>query len=188
MGALDSMLDKKKWFSFKFQLPFHTRITYEPIYLTHNPRYTAHRRWTHTVKDLKESVNACWVSSAKSVSRMWLIISAMFFFILFAMYGIVCVEQGLSRLGDRNNIIVTHFLIIIKSELSIFTIDVIFTHGAVVVSYIPWESWYLFPLLLCSLRWVQIFPGTLWFAGHIYVSTHILPQCHGYTDLSDGIE
>ena len=79
----------------------------------------------------------------------------------FAIYGVVCVELVHWSLGDRENIFITHLIITIKSEVSIFPIVVIFFRGClpeiVVPSYTVGfiytsrDRWVLFLLLQCSL-------------------------------------
>ena len=108
-------------------------------------------------KGLEACVNDCWVHSAESVSPMWSVLSITLIF--FAKCGVLCVILFHTGLGDREDIFITHRIIIIKSEISIFPIAVIFSvvvclrwlYHHVSVSYIFRESWVLFLLLLYSV-------------------------------------
>ena len=117
-------------------------------------------------------------------------------YIFFAICGVVCVELAHSSLGDREDIFVTHLIIIviIKSEVSTFPFGVIFSmfvclmwlhHHMLSVSYIFRESWVLFPLLLysvmiCTNNRVHYDPMVLFFCLQI---TH--PNYHHYADVSE---
>ena len=76
------------------------------------------------------------------------------------MCGVVCVKVAHSSIDDHEEILITHLIIIIKSEISTFPVVVIFSvvgclmwlyHNMLTVSYIPRESLVYCPLLLCSL-------------------------------------
>ena len=74
--------------------------------------------------------NACWVYSVESVSKMRWVLSNTFL-IFFTTYvvpsqNVVCVKPTHVSLGDREDIFLTHLIIIIKSAVSTFPIVVIF--------------------------------------------------------------
>ena len=95
---------------------------------------------------LEACVNAYWVHSVERLSKMWLVI-AVTFFIVFAINWVVCVKLARSRLSDREDIFITHLIIIIKSEVSAFPIVVIF----------PWSCAWGGCTIICS--WFHIHPG-----------------------------
>ena len=81
-----------------------------------------HIRW----KIPEASVNTCWVYSVRCLSKIELIFSVTVL-ICFA----ICFILAHSHSGGRLDIFTTHLIIIIKSELSIFHIVVIFFRGCV---------------------------------------------------------
>ena len=111
------------------------------------------------------------VDIINNVSQNMAIIS---FRVPFAIYGFVCVELAHWNLGDRENIFITHLIITIKSEVSIFPIVVIFSvvvclkllyHHILSASYTHLGTagfcfFYYSAVLWC----VQI--STLWSDGH----------------------
>ena len=66
-----------------------------------------HRHWTHMLKEL---LNAFGVYSVESVSKMWLVLSVTF--CIFAIYGVVSVQQIHSRSGDRKDIFLTLIILL----------------------------------------------------------------------------
>ena len=59
-------------------------------------------------------VNAYWVYSVESVSKMYLVLSVTYI-IFFAICGVVCVELAHSSLGDREDMFITYLIIVIIS-------------------------------------------------------------------------
>ena len=89
----------------------------------HHYAEITHLHWTHTVKEILEAwVNACWVYSIESVSKMYLVLSSTYLF-FFTVCGVVCVQ--LSPSSGRKDISINHLIIIIKSEVLTFPIVVI---------------------------------------------------------------
>ena len=87
-------------------------------------------------KILQACLSSCWVYSVESVFKVKLILSIPFL-IFFAICGAVCVILAHSRLGDREDTLTTHLIIIIKSEVSILPIVVIFFRGCVPGVVVP---------------------------------------------------
>ena len=110
----------------------------------------------------------------------------------------VCVKLANSSLGDRDDILMI-LIIIIKSEVSSFTIVVMFFRGCVPEVAVPHmlSVWYICipgnlfffcPLILCSLMMcantrVHYDPMVEFIC--LYIT---LPPYHHYTDLSESIE
>ena len=87
-----------------------------------------HRGW----KILEVWVNACWVYSVESDSKM-LLVPSITFLIFLAICGVVYVKLTHSSLGDREDIFKIHLIIINKSEVSIFS------HGCHILrECVPW--------------------------------------------------
>ena len=105
---------------------------------------------------LEKLVNACWLHSVESVSKVFLILVIIFF--IFAIHSIICVQLTVSSIGDREDIFVTRLIIIIKWELSTFPIVIFFL---VAVRWLYHQILSVVPLLLCrysgTLRHVQIY-------------------------------
>ena len=93
-------------------------------------------------------------------------------------------------------IYISHLIIIIKSEILIFPIVVIFSnigylrwlyHHMLSVSYISWETWVVFFLLLCSLM-IRAYDRVHYSPVVVFVCLHItLPHYHQFADVSEGI-
>ena len=102
--------------------------------------------------------------------------------------GVVCVTLSHSNLCDREDIIITHLIIIIKSEVLTFPIAVIYFCCCVSEVVVSRESWTFCHLLLCS-RMMCANNKVHYDSMVVFVCLHItLPHYHRYTDLSESIE
>ena len=134
------------------------------------PSHYHHDAWLLACVDLKKML------AGYTMSRMclrW----GYFFRLAFCIYRVACVELAHSSLGDWKNILITHLIIIIKSEVSTFPIVVIFFRGCVsemvVLSYsviyyiyIPGKLglWFHF---WCSAYGIYKWSDTLWPVGRV---------------------
>ena len=110
---------------------------------------------------------------------------------------LVCVKLWHSSLGDWEDILIIHLIVIIKSEVSSFPTVVIFSvvvclrwlhHHRLSVSYTSQERWVLCLLLLCNLMMCannQVNSGPM----VIFLCLHMtLPHYLHWADPSEGIE
>ena len=153
----------------------------------------------HKYSHALNTINACWVYHVESVSKMGLVLSITFF----AIYGVACVELAHSSLGHWKDIFIIHLIIIIKSEVSTFSIVVIlsvvvclrwlYCHILSSMTYISREHWDLDSIICVQSINVQ----SMVFANHrihyglqvVFVCFQITPShYHHYADSSEGIE
>ena len=82
-----------------------------------------HLHWTYTV-NVSKDVRKCLlrIYCVESVYKMQLVLSVTFF-ISFAMYGVACVKLAHSSYGDREDMFITHLIVINKSE--VLTISIV---------------------------------------------------------------
>ena len=109
---------------------------------------------THDYSHALSTKNACRVYDVVSVSKMGVVLS-----ISFCIYRVACVELAHSSLGNWKNLFITHFIIIIKSEVSTFPIVVIFFRGCVSEM-----------VILCSVIYYIYIPGILGPCFHYWCS------------------
>ena len=131
-----------------------------------------YRRWTYALRDLENSVNACWIYFVESVSKMVL---SVIFFILFAIYGIVSVIRSI-HLSHCCHICLW-----------------LCVRGCCTSKYSRWfhiyprKAVFLLPLLLCSPWCVQIIGNVIAWGSYSFVcSIHL--QYHHFTDVCEAIE
>ena len=137
----------------------------------------------HGLSHALNTIDACWVYHVESVSKMGLVLSIL----LFAIYGVPCVELAHSNLGDWKDIFIIHLIIIIKSEVSTFPIVVIFFRGCVSeMVVLPYSVIYYIYIsgtlglcfnYLCSVYWCPVYgickrSDTLSPAGRVRLFAH----------------
>ena len=81
-----------------------------------------------------------------------------FTLISITIYGVGCVQLSHAILGVRKDIVITHIIIIIKSEVSTFPIVFIFFHGCILrlvyhhilslIAYTFWKNWDFVSIIL----------------------------------------
>ena len=120
-------------------------------------RFTAfhYHHYARLLTDI-EHINVCRVSCG-SVSNMLLVLSITFIFI--TIYGVLCVQLAYFSIGDWN-IYIAH--VIVKSEVSIFPIVVIFFRGRVPVMLV----------ISCSVTYCIYIPGKPGIGFHYYCAVH----------------
>ena len=103
----------------------------------------------------------------------------------FAMYGVVCVKQAHSSWGDREDIFLTHLIIINKSEVPIFLVFVILAvavwlrllyHHMLLVSYIFRESPVVQMIKCIIARWLYLFMSILHYFIMITMQTYMISK------------
>ena len=119
------------------------------ILLSHHHPYADLLTWIEHIrwKVVETCINAFWLYSVKSVSKMYLFLMVAFL-IFVTIYGVACGKLVQSSLGDRWDIFITHLIIIIKSEVSAFPIVVIFS----VVVYLMWLYYHMLPVSCISRK------------------------------------
>ena len=92
-----------------------------------------HIRW----KIPEAFLHACWLYSVESVFALDVVgsFAYLIYFILFAIYAFVCFKPAHSSFGDREDIFVTHLIIVIRSEVS--DIVIICFRGCVPDTFVP---------------------------------------------------
>ena len=123
-----------------------------------------------------------------------IVVLSVAFRIFFAICGVVCVKLSRSSVGDWEDIFVTHLIIIIKSEVSISLIVVIFpllcACGGCRFRIQPGKAGFRFLyycavlcLMICANKRIQYGPMV------VFVCLHIaLPHYLHYADVSESIE